>query len=92
MSAQQQQQQNLIWAMQSTIEQLTEQVEKVCAANERTEKRLQSLMGCVDNIRVSLMSSVCELFHNSVYTDGHSGTEGTRGGVEGGLHNATVYD
>jgi hypothetical protein len=50
-------QQNLTWAMKSTTEQLTEQVQKVCAANEKTEKRLQSVIGCVDNINVSPMPS-----------------------------------
>lgn len=57
---------NLNYAMQSTIEQLTEQVERVCVTNEKTEKRLQSLMVHIDKINVSLMSfnKVCVLFYN----------------------------
>lgn len=58
---------NLNYAMESTMEQLREQVERVCATNEKTEKRLQSLMDRIDNINVSLLSSYVCVFHNSIY-------------------------
>jgi hypothetical protein len=71
---------NLSYAMQSTMEHLREQVERVCATNEKTEKRCQSLMGHINEINVSLMSSyVCVSFHNKLttYIGCHSRTKGT---------------
>ena len=58
---------NLNYAMQSTMEQLREQVERVCATNEKTETRLQSLVDRINKINVSLMSSCICVFHNIVY-------------------------
>jgi len=58
---------NLSYAMQSTMEQLREQVERVCAANEKTEKRLQSLMDCIENINVRLILSYVCVFLNNIH-------------------------
>jgi hypothetical protein len=52
--------------MQSTMEQLREQVEKVCATNEKTETRFQSLTDRIDEINVSLAILHCVLFHDNL--------------------------
>jgi hypothetical protein len=57
---------SLNYAMQSAMEQLGEQVKKVCTTNEKTEKRLQSLMDRIDNINVSLVSSYICIFYNNI--------------------------
>jgi hypothetical protein len=54
MSAQKQPTQDLVYAMKSTKDQVTEQVDKVCAVNKRTEEQLQSLINRVGDIKVSL--------------------------------------
>ena len=54
---------DLKYAMENTMEQLKEQIQRVCASNETIEKRLQSLMDRIDNINVSFMSRyACVLF------------------------------
>jgi len=58
---------NLSYGLKSTMEQLREQVERVCATNKKTEGQLQLLMGRIDEINVSLMSSnICVLFDNNL--------------------------
>jgi hypothetical protein len=50
---------NLNWALESALQQLKDEVERVCAANGRTEKQLQSLMSRLDDTKVCFVLSAC---------------------------------
>jgi hypothetical protein len=54
---------SLSYAVKSTLTQLKEQVEKVSAANARTEEKLQTLIKCLDEANVSLLSLCCCCVH-----------------------------
>jgi len=45
--------------MESALQQLKDEVERVCAANARTEKQLQSLMSQLDDTKVGFVLSAC---------------------------------
>ena len=45
--------------MESALQQLKEEVERICAANGRTEKQLQSLISRLDDTKVSFCCSAC---------------------------------
>ena len=58
---------NLNWAMEDALTQLKAEVERVCAANGRTERQLQSLMSRLDNTKVGFALSFLHVwYHNSV--------------------------
>ena len=46
---------DLIYSMNSALSQVRDEVEKVCSANSRTEKKVESLMGYLD------LTEVCPL-------------------------------
>ena len=58
---------NLDWAIKDSLKQLQDEVEKLRAANERTEEQLQSLMNRLDDTEVGfVLSCVHVVFHNGV--------------------------
>ena len=53
---------DLAYSMQDALSQLKTEVEKVCAANDRTEKKVESLKGYFEITEASLLSSVYMLY------------------------------
>jgi len=47
---------DITYSMENTLKQLKEQVEKVCAENAKTEKKVKSLAGHFNVIKAGLLS------------------------------------
>jgi len=68
---------DLTYSMKDALLQMKAEVEKVCAANARTEKKVESFMGYLDATEVGLLSSyVYVLFTILLCTGCNKRTEG----------------
>ena len=71
---------NLNWAMEDALKQMKTAVDRVCAANERTEKKLQSLMSRLENTKVSFVLSCLHVWYfTTAYLGCNRRTKGARG-------------
>jgi hypothetical protein len=71
---------NLAYATENALQQLKEEVGKVCVANEKTEKHLRSLVSRLDDTEVGfVLFCVGTRYFTTVCPGCHKRTEGTRG-------------
>jgi hypothetical protein len=84
---------DLTYSMQDALLQMKAEVQKVCAANASTEKKVESFAGYLDVTKAGLISSyVYALFTVLACTGCNTRTEGTRSGSTEGLRITTVHN